>query len=37
MILDVISALCIIGAALLSLAAALGALRFPDQIGRAHV
>ena len=30
MILDVISALCIIGAALLSLAAGIGALRFPD-------
>lgn len=36
MILDVISALCIIGAALLSLAAALGALRFPDLLSRMH-
>lgn len=36
MILDVISALCIIGAALLSLAAGLGALRFPDLLSRMH-
>lgn len=36
MILDVISALCIIGAALLSLAAGIGALRFPDLLSRMH-
>ena len=36
MILDVIYALCIIGAALLSLAAGIGALRFPDLLSRMH-
>ena len=36
MILDVISALCIIGAAVLSLAAGIGALRFPDLLSRMH-
>jgi len=36
MILDVISALCIIGAALMSLAAGIGALRFPDLLSRMH-
>lgn len=36
MILDIISALCIIGAALLSLAAGIGALRFPDLLSRMH-
>lgn len=36
MILDVISALCIIGAALLSLAAGIGSLRFPDLLSRMH-
>src|SRR5699024_10008079 len=36
MILDVISALCIIVAALLSLAAGIGAVRFPDMLSRMH-
>ena len=36
MILDIISAVCIIGAALLSLAAGIGALRFPDLLSRMH-
>jgi multicomponent Na+:H+ antiporter subunit G len=36
MILDIISAVCIIGAALLSLAAGIGALRFPDMLSRMH-
>lgn len=36
MILDLVSALCIIGAALLSLAAGIGSLRFPDLLSRMH-
>ena len=36
MIIDIISAVCIIGAALLSLAAGIGALRFPDLLSRMH-
>lgn len=36
MILDLVSALCIIGAALLSLVAGIGSLRFPDLLSRMH-
>lgn len=36
MILDIISAIFIIGAAVLSLAAGIGALRFPDLLSRMH-